>query len=514
MVARAITMAFEGVDPKRVDVQVQLAPGIAAFIIVGLPDKAVAESRERVRAALMAIGLSLPPKRIIVNLAPADLPKEGSHYDLPIALAIMAALGVVPKEELAKYVVLGELSLDATIAPVAGILPAAIGANSLGLGLICPQLCGSEAAWASEDLDLIAPMSLLQIVNHFQGHQVLSRPEPKQYFDQADIGDLSDIRGQELAKRALEIAAAGGHNMVMVGPPGSGKTMLASRLPGILPPLSPSELLDVAMVQSIAGQIEAGELSKNRPFRAPHHSASMAAMVGGGIKAKPGEVSLAHKGVLFLDELPEFSPQVLDSLRQPLEDGITVIARANHRVSYPSDVQLIAAMNPCRCGKAGIPGHHCKRGQRCVDDYMARLSGPFMDRIDLHVTVGQVMATDLVGKKPPSEKSEDIRKRVIDARDRQQMRYKALGLPEGHSNASAPFSIIQENIDIEAEAEQLLQEAAQRFSLSARAYSRILRIALTLFDLSFQKGQQAEKPTLLKSHLAEAIGYRVQIGSL
>lgn len=502
MVSRAITLAFEGVEARKIDVQVQLAPGIPALIIVGLPDKAVAESRERVRGALHAVGLSIPAKRVIINLAPADVPKEGSHYDLPIALAIMAAIGVLPNDVLSEYVVLGELSLDASISHVAGVLPAAIEANALGLGLICPADSGAEAAWGAEHLNILAPKSLLQIVNHFQGHQVLTRPVAKVKQVEQKHGDFSEIRGQENAKRALEIAASGGHNMAMVGPPGSGKTMLASRLPSILPPLTPRELLEVSMVHSIAGAIDQGILSSTRPFRSPHHSASMAALVGGGIRAKPGEVSLAHHGVLFLDELPEFNPQVLDSLRQPLEDGKTVISRANHRITYPSRVQLIAAMNPCKCGKAGTPGHHCKRGQKCVDDYMARLSGPFMDRIDMHISVGAVMAKDLVGKAAIGESSAAIQKRVEYARERQSQRYMKCNLPQGTTNASVPFTTLQQVMPLDTAAEELLTKAAEQFHLTARGFTRVIRLSATLADL-------AGRESIEKVDIAEAIGYRI-----
>ncbi|GJD94259.1 Competence protein ComM [Methylobacterium iners] len=312
----------------------QIAPGAVAFMLVGLPDKAVAESRERVRAALIASGLALPAKRITVNLAPADLPKEGSHYDLPIALAVMGAIGALPADALAGYCVLGELALDGTITPVAGVLPAAMAANARGLGLICPAATGPEAAWAGGDMDVLAPRSLIQLANHFKGSQVMARPEPAVAAATGPLPDLRDIKGQEGAKRALEIAAAGGHNLLFNGPPGAGKSMLAARLPSILPPLSPRELLEVSMIQSVAGELKEGALSNRRPFRQPHHSASMAALVGGGINARPGEASLAHGGVLFLDELPEFSAQVLDSLRQPMETGEVMIARANPRKTY------------------------------------------------------------------------------------------------------------------------------------------------------------------------------------
>ena len=306
MVVRVATVAFEGVEARPIDVQVQITTGNVAFMVVGLADKAVAESRERVRAALTASGLALPARRIVVNLAPADMPKEGSHYDLPIALGVMAAIGAIPEDALANYTVLGELALDATLTSVAGVLPAAIAANARGHGLICPWACGPEAAWASSDLDILAPRSLIQLANHFRGTQVMARPEPALRRAAGPQPDLCDIKGQESAKRALEIAAAGGHNLLMCGPPGAGKSMLAARLPSILPALSPAELLEVSMIHSVAGVLAGGELTDRRPFRAPHHSASMAALIGGGVNARPGEASLAHNGVLFLDELPEF----------------------------------------------------------------------------------------------------------------------------------------------------------------------------------------------------------------
>lgn len=396
MVARVGTVAFQGIDGVPVDVQVMVAPGKIGVQIVGLPDKAVAESRERVQAALHASGLALPPKRVTINLAPADLPKEGSHFDLAIALGLMAALGAIPADVLGDYLVVGELNLDGTIAAVAGALPAAMAANALGKGLICPADSGPEAAWAGADMDILAPRSLIALANHFRGTQVLTRPNPASRALPGNLPDLADIRGQESAKRALEVAAAGGHNLLMVGPPGSGKSMLAARLPSILPVLSAPELLDVSMIHSIAGQLAGGKLSDRRPFRTPHHSATMAALVGGGLRARPGEASLAHNGVLFLDEFPEFSPQVLDALRQPLESGECVIARANHRVTYPASFQLIAAMNPCRCGMAGEPGHTCARGIRCLTEYQGRISGPLLDRIDIRIDVPAVSAMDLI----------------------------------------------------------------------------------------------------------------------
>jgi len=346
MAARVVTVAFEGVEARRVDVEVQLTTGQQVFVIVGLADKAVAESRERVRGAFAGLGLSLPGKRIVANLAPADLPKEGTHFDLPIALAVMSAIGVIPMDALDGWAAMGELSLDGRIVPAAGALPAAMAAGAMGLGLICPEASGPEAAWAGETR-ILAPRSLVSLINHFRGSQILSAPSPGPIVEGERPKDLRDVKGQEHAKRALEIAAAGGHNLLFVGPPGSGKSMLAQRLPGLLPPLSSKELLETSMVHSVAGLIARGALTRDRPFRAPHHSASMAALTGGGLRAKPGEVSLAHNGVLFLDELPEFGRQALDSLRAPLETGEVMVARANFHIRYPARVQLVAAMNPC-----------------------------------------------------------------------------------------------------------------------------------------------------------------------
>ncbi len=501
MVSRVSTVAFQGIEGVPVDVQVMIGPGKVNMHIVGLPDKAVAESRERVQAALHASGLAMPPKKVTVNLAPADLPKEGSHFDLPIALGLMAALGAVPADVLADYVVIGELNLDGTLAPVAGALPAAIGANALGKGLICPADSGPEAAWAGSDIDILAPRSLIAIANHFRGTQVISRPLPAIRANPASLPDLADIKGQETAKRALEVAAAGGHNLLMVGPPGSGKSMLAARLPSILPPLSPAELLEVSMIHSIAGQLSGGKLSDRRPFRTPHHSATMAALVGGGLRAKPGEASLAHHGVLFLDEFPEFAPQVLDALRQPLETGECIIARANHRVSYPASIQLVAAMNPCRCGMAGEPGHTCARGMRCAADYQARISGPLMDRIDIRIDVPAVSAADLL-RPMPAENSADVAKRVAAARERQQERFRRAGAPEILTNARCSTSLIEKLAEPEPSGLQLLRDAAEKLKFSARGYHRVLKVARTLADLDGSE-------TVGRIHLAEAISYRM-----
>lgn len=500
MVQRVATVAFEGVEARPVDVQVQVSPGLPAFNLVGLADKAVTEAKERVRAALIASGLALPAKRITVNLAPADLPKEGSHYDLPIALGLMAAIGAFPADALDGYTVVGELALDGRIAPVAGVLPAAIGANARGHGLICPAACGPEAAWASPDMPVLAPLSLIQLVNHFAGRQPLARPEPRLDGGTSTLPDLAEVKGQESARRALEIAAAGRHNLLLSGPPGAGKSMLAQRLPSILPPLAPSELLEVSMIASVAGTLQGGALTNRRPFRAPHHSASMAAMVGGGMRARPGEVSLAHNGVLFLDELPEFAPAVLDSLRQPLETGEAVIARANHRISYPARFQLVAAMNPCRCGRAGEPGQSCRRGPRCAGEYQARLSGPFLDRVDIHLDVPAVSAVDLV-RPGAAEPSTVVAARVTEARRIQRERFLNLGRPDLFTNAEASGPVLEDIATPDAAGTALLTDAARLMRLSARGYHRVLRVARTLADLA-----GAER--LGRPHLAEALAYR------
>ncbi|MBM3488623.1 MAG: YifB family Mg chelatase-like AAA ATPase, partial [Alphaproteobacteria bacterium] len=414
MVAHVHTVALQGIEVLDIDVQVQMAPGLPAFTVVGLPDKTVGESRERVRAALTAMGLSLPPKRIVVNLAPADVAKEGSHFDLPIALGLLVAMEVVAAEDIAGLVALGELALDGALLPVAGVLNAAMASAAAGRGPICPAACGPEAAWAGE-IEILAAPSLIALINHFKGTQVLTPPATAIAADGAPTPDLADIKGQETAKRALEIAAAGAHNLLMIGPPGSGKSMLAARLPGILPPLAPEEILEISMIHSAAGMIEGGRLSPRRPFRDPHHSASVPALVGGGARARPGEVSLAHLGVLFLDELPEFQRSALEALRQPIESGRAVVARANAHVVYPARVQIVAAMNPCRCGHLDDPALACTRVPRCAQEYQARISGPLFDRIDLHVDVPAVNPADLA-LPPPREGSAAVAARVAAAR--------------------------------------------------------------------------------------------------
>ncbi|MCH7889116.1 MAG: YifB family Mg chelatase-like AAA ATPase [Proteobacteria bacterium] len=502
MVAHVSTVAFHGIEAREVDVQVHMASGLPTFTVVGLPDKAVGESRERVRAALGALGLALPLKRITVNLAPADLLKEGSHFDLPIALGLLVNMGVLPGDEIAAYTALGELGLDGALLPVSGVLPAAIGAAALGRGVICPAACGGEAAWADGPEVLAAP-SLLALVNHFKGTQVLTPPEPAIADDTASYADLRDIKGQETAKRALEVTAAGGHNLLMIGPPGAGKSMLAQRLPGLLPPLAPSEVLEVSMIHSVAGELAGGRLTRRRPFRDPHHSASLAAMVGGGTRAKPGEMSLAHLGVLFLDELPEFARQTLEALRQPLEGGKVVVARANAHVTYPSRVQLVAAMNPCRCGYLDDPARACTRVPRCAIEYQSRISGPLFDRIDLHVEVPEVSAADLT-LPPPAEGSSEVAARVAKARAIQNQRYAGEVDGEGRpvrTNAVADGTLLMRVATPEEAGAQLLTQATGTLKLSARGYHRVLKVARTLADLD-------GADNVARIHIAEALSYR------
>ena len=498
--ARVTTVAFQGIETLDIDVQVQMANGMPGFSIVGLADKAVGESRERVRAALGSIGLALPPRRIVVNLAPADVLKEGSHFDLPIAVGLLIAMGVLQQDELAGFTALGELALDGTLSPVAGVLPAAIGANAQDRGIICPAASGGEAAWAGQ-MPILAPADLVSLINHFRGSQVLSPPAARIAEEAADGPDLRDIKGQETAKRALEIAAAGGHNLLMMGPPGAGKSMLAQRLPGLLPSMTPEEALEVSMIHSVAGLLEGGRLTRRRPFRDPHHSASLVSLVGGGTRVKPGEISLAHNGVLFLDELPEFSRQTLESLRQPMESGRAVIARANSHVEYPARFQFVAAMNPCRCGHIDDAALACARAPRCAADYQAKISGPLFDRIDLHLDVPAVRAADLA-LPPPAEGSREVADRVAAARAVQSDRFAQLG--DGRrprTNAEADGTLLEEIAAPDAEGRSLLTEAAERMKLSARGYHRVLRVARTLADLD-------NATTVRRLHVAEALAYR------
>lgn len=503
MVARAYTVAFIGVEARLIEVQCAISAGLPAFHIVGLPDKAVSEARERVRAALNSMALALPAKRITINLSPADLPKEGSHFDLPIALALLAAMEVLPKDEIARQVALGELSLDGKLIPVIGALPAALAASEASCDLICPQACGSEAAWVS-DLKVIAPTTLLCAINHFSGKKILQTAEPGEVIQDQHLRDLADVKGQERAKRALEIAAAGRHHLFMVGSPGSGKSMMAARLPSILPPLDPQEALETSMIHSLAGLLNEGGISKSRPYRDPHHTASMAAIVGGGRGAKPGEISLAHNGVLFMDELPEFSRNVLETLRQPVETGTVMVSRANAHVKYPCKFMLIGAANPCRCGYLSDPSKACARVPLCGQDYLGRISGPLMDRFDLRVEVPPVSLADL-NHTERGESSADIAKRVALARDTQRTRF--ADTPHAALNSDAEGEVLAVIATPDAQGAELLTKVADKFGMTARGYHRVLRVARTIADLDGDADVR-------RPHIAEAVSYRLVSANL
>lgn len=500
MVTRIHSVAFQGIETIPVEVQVHLGAGLPAFTIVGLPDNTVRESRERVRAALSSMGIQLPAKKILVNLAPADVMKEGSHFDVPIALGLLVALGFMPADTVADKLALGELALDGRLQEVAGVLPAALSASGQNKGIICPEGNGAEAAFAGE-LEVLCPSSLLALVNHFKGTQVLSPPVARGMEFTHRGPDFSEVRGQSLAKRALEIAAAGGHNVLMLGPPGSGKSMLAACLPGILPPMSPEEMLEANLIASVAGKLVKGAFSSTRPFRDPHHSSSMAAMVGGGKRAVPGEISLAHHGVLFLDELPEYPRAVLESMRQPLETGQISVARVAAHVTYPARFQLIAAMNPCRCGYLEDAARACNKAPKCAVEYQGKISGPLLDRIDLHVEVPAMDTLSMLTHET-AEPSASVAARVARARANQHRRFAEAGV-QARTNAEVSGEALQRMVPLDTATRALLEDATARLQLSMRGLTRVLRVARTIADLA-----GVEHVSTL--HLSEALSYRQQ----
>lgn len=502
MVTKVRTVAFVGMKPIEITVEAQISPGMASFCIVGLPDKTVGEAKERIRSAFFQLGIGFPAKKIVINLAPADIPKAGSHYDLPIALAILGAMEAIDGSLLENSISIGELGLDGTLSYVSGTICAAMLANENELSLICPKACENEAVWSGNE-NIIAAPSITSLINHLTGVSQISTTQISRIKQkEMDFGvDMADVYGQPLAKRAIEIAAAGGHNILMIGSPGSGKSMLATRIRTILPMLSPSEALETTCIYSLAGMLPKEGLIYQPPYRDPHNSASLISIVGGGTDAKPGEISLAHNGVLFLDEFPEFQRSVIESLRQPLETNEITISRAKEHITYPANILLVAAMNPCKCGYFGTANRQCSKAPKCALEYRNRISGPILDRFDIVIYVNSVKVSELF-EEGPREKSKDILARVERTRNLQMARAERYNLNMLYLNGKAKSKYLEDITTLDTESKNFIQKAIEHQNLSARSCHKILRVARTIADMELSD-------RIEKQHLAEALQYRL-----
>ncbi len=501
MVSKVKTVAFSGMKPIEIVVEAQISPGISSFNIVGLPDKSVAEAKERVRSSFFNIGLGFPSKRVTINMAPADIPKGGSHYDLPIALAILGAMEIIDTLSIERYIVIGELGLDGSLAYVSGSLCASMMANEKDMSIICPKVCEKEVILSGNDSIVAAP-SLSSVVNHILGRsQITTNVDIRDLKKERKFDiDMSDIYGQDLAKRALEISASGGHNILMIGPPGSGKSMLSERIQTILPDLTPKEALETTCIYSISGIGPSDGLINIPPYRSPHHSASLVSMVGGGMDAKPGEISLSHNGVLFLDELPEFQKSVIESLRQPLETHNITISRAKEHITYPANIQLIAAMNPCRCGFFGVYDKECPKAPKCAIEYRNKISGPILDRFDMVVYVNNIDISDMF-QKSKGERSDVIRGRVVSARNIQMERNQKFD-DSLYLNSKIRSGTLERILNLDSKTREFFLNAVEKMKISARGFHKILRVSRTIADLEMSQNVRI-------NHVAEAMQYRL-----